>query len=302
MPVIVIPVPIIIRSGNQFPIPISTTHFFLLRSGRNAYRSERGVKHQTLSTFIFQFFTFHFQFSTLPCLPLPALNKIKLEAAQKFILHGQTLWLSALKCIYWEEQAVLIITDTHFGKTGHFRKEGIAVPQTVYREDLQRLFSLIQFYKPEKLIVVGDMFHAAANKEMELFMRWRNDHPSLKIDLVMGNHDILQTGWYVQANISITHGHYILAPFCFIHDIADKCETEANIKYFFCGHLHPSISIKGMGRQSLHFPCFYFTAEYAILPAFGKFTGTAKIKPAKTDQVFAILPPKNGEMGSVMKL
>ena len=73
-------------------------------------------------------------------------------------LHHQNLWLTAQRSIFWEEQKALIVSDLHFGKTGHFRKSGIAVPQTVYKEDLQRLVLLLNYFKPEQLIVVGDFF------------------------------------------------------------------------------------------------------------------------------------------------
>jgi hypothetical protein len=35
-------------------------------------------------------------------------------------------------------------------------------------------------------------------------------------------------------------------------------------------------------------PCFYFRNNQAILPAFGSFTGMAKINPQKGESVFAI--------------
>ncbi len=70
---------------------------------------------------------------------------------------------------------MLLLSDLHFGKTGHFRKEGIAVPQAIYKEDLQRLVTQIQFFKPQQVVVIGDMFHSHANKELDLFKKWRND-------------------------------------------------------------------------------------------------------------------------------
>jgi len=68
--------------------------------------------------------------------------------------------------------------------------------------------------------------------------------------------------------------------------------------YYFSGHLHPGIRIRGGGRQVLQFPCFYFGAEYAVLPAFGRFTGTVSIDPLPESNVFAILPPEGGERRS----
>ena len=90
------------------------------------------------------------------------------------ILHkiqDQNFWLSASRTIFWEEQKALILSDLHFGKTGHFRKAGIAIPQSVYKEDLQRLFNLLQYFKPQEIIAVGDLFHRHAKQELELFKR-----------------------------------------------------------------------------------------------------------------------------------
>ncbi len=226
-----------------------------------------------------------------------------MQASEKFLWKQQTLWLSPERCIFWEEQQSLILSDLHFGKTGHFRKSGIAVPQGVYRDDLQRLVSQVQYFKPQQLIVVGDLFHSKANKEMELFEKWRNDFSSLHIQLVQGNHDILTGAWYKQAGIDVCP-HLALDNFCFVHDIQDACEPGPTEPYYFSGHLHPAVSISGAGRQTLKFPCFYFGEKFSILPAFGKFTGTAMIEPNRCDSVFAILPANHlkGEKGAVLKL
>src|SRR6478672_9244810 len=97
------------------------------------------------------------------------------------IIYKNTFWLSLQRCVYWEEQNALIVSDLHFGKTGHFRKSGIAVPQNIFKEDLQRLVSLLNYFKPQQLIVVGDFFHSHENNELEWFKKWRNDFASLKI-------------------------------------------------------------------------------------------------------------------------
>ncbi|MBC7864811.1 MAG: ligase-associated DNA damage response endonuclease PdeM [Bacteroidia bacterium] len=227
-----------------------------------------------------------------------------MQAAEKFLLLGQTLWLSPERCIYWEEQQALIVSDLHFGKTGHFRKSGIPVPQNIYKDDLQRLISQVQHFKPQQLIVVGDLFHSVANKELDLFQRWRNDLSALHIQLVKGNHDILKNEWYSSVSIEVTNDHLSVANFCFVHDITQACEPSGEVNYYFSGHIHPCVSLNGPGRQSLKFPCFYFGKEYAILPAFGKFTGTALIERGYGDSVFAILPSNilKGEKGVVVKL
>jgi len=207
-----------------------------------------------------------------------------MEAPILHKLHHQHLWLSSQRSIFWEEQKALIVSDVHFGKTGHFRKSGIAVPQAVYKEDLQRLVSLLHYFKPERLIVVGDLFHSHANIELDLFKKWRSDFASLKVELVKGNHDILKETWYDEVDIIVHHKHLLIDNFLFSHEHCD-----GNGAYVFCGHIHPGIIISGLGKQSLRFPCFYFAEDHCILPAFSKFTGAVDMGLNHGRKIYAIV-------------
>ena len=200
------------------------------------------------------------------------------------MLQDNVFWLSPERSVYWEEQQALIISDLHFGKTGHFRKSGIAVPQTVFKNDLQRLFHLVQFFKPSQLLIVGDMFHSEENKEIDLFKRWRKDIGHISVKLIKGNHDILLDSLYADMEIELYGESMQIDDFIFTHH-----PVENNEAYVFSGHIHPGVRISGLGKQSLRFPCFYFTPTQAILPAFGGFTGFVSIEPAKQDKVFAIV-------------
>jgi uncharacterized protein len=209
----------------------------------------------------------------------------------------QQFWLTCNRTMFWEEEKALIVSDLHFGKTGHFRKSGIAVPASVYKEDLQRLIVQIQYFQPRELIIVGDMFHSTANKELELFLKWRSDLPDINIRLIRGNHDILKDDWYKNAGIDLSRQTLSRQHFHFVHDISDHLNRKEGyaenpgdeISYFFSGHIHPGIRIQGAGKQSLCFPCFYFGEKYAVLPAFSRFTGVAMIYPEAGEQVFAIV-------------
>jgi uncharacterized protein len=211
-------------------------------------------------------------------------------AFEKITIKNQDLCLSSDRSIYWEQENALVVSDLHIGKTGHFRKAGIAVPQSVFKEDMQRLISLIQYFKPQNLIVVGDMFHSSANKELELFTRWRSDFPGLKIKLVKGNHDILNKTWYAQSDIELFDSTLKISDFCFQHD-PGECgkDDDGKGQYVFSGHIHPGITIHGIGKQTLKFPCFYFTDSYCILPAFSRFTGMVGMRMKDDDIVYAIV-------------
>jgi DNA ligase-associated metallophosphoesterase len=210
-----------------------------------------------------------------------------MQAPVSYKLFHQQLWLSAHRCVFWEEAKTLIVSDLHFGKTGHFRKSGIAVPQAVYKEDLQRLVHLLQYFQPKQLVVVGDLFHSHENKELELFRKWRHDFPALHIHLVKGNHDILHNNWYKQCDIHVTEDELQLDCFRFRHDLDGPLVNARH--YFFSGHIHPGVRIKGPAKQSLSFPCFYFASNFCVLPAFSRFTGLAMVRPADHENVFAIV-------------
>ncbi len=207
----------------------------------------------------------------------------------KFSFKNESLWLSHERCIFWENEKALILSDLHFGKTGHFRKSGIAVPQNVFKEDLQRLFSQVQFFKATNLIIVGDLFHSYENKEMDLFLKWRNDLSSLHIRLIKGNHDILTRKFYELAGIEVSDEQWLRSPFCFTHDITLKCNDTGKDNFTFSGHIHPGIKINGIGKQSLRFPCFYFSKDYSVLPAFSRFTGLTSLQTKPSDKVFALI-------------
>jgi DNA ligase-associated metallophosphoesterase len=234
---------------------------------------------------------------------------------QQLIPHSllnNTFLLSPDRCIYWQEEKILILSDLHLGKTGHFRKSGIAVPQAIFKEDMQRLVTQLQLYKPEQVIVIGDMFHSHDNREHDFFLKWRKDFEQLCILLVKGNHDILNVQWYVEAGITLceatagsTDAILNIGNFVFTHDINDIEPSALDpSKYFFSGHIHPGISISGLGKQSLRFPCFYFGKQYAVLPAFSRFTGTQGIKPKRGESVYALLSPNTatGELGGILKV
>ena len=74
-----------------------------------------------------------------------------MTAPTPLMIHDQMFWLTTERGIFWEKESVLILADLHFGKTGHFRKNGIGVPHAVYKEDMQRMVDLISLFKPKKL-------------------------------------------------------------------------------------------------------------------------------------------------------
>jgi DNA ligase-associated metallophosphoesterase len=214
-----------------------------------------------------------------------------ISAATPFTLLGQTLHLLPQKAIYWEQQKALIVADVHFGKVGHFRKAGIAVPRDMEQSDLATLSDLIHEYRPEKLLFLGDLFHSDMNNDWDWFILWRSQFPGLQIILVRGNHDIIADSNYHQLNIEL-HDQLLMEPFLMLHHPLPDEQLQNADGYVFCGHIHPGVNLSGRGRQSVTLPCFAFGSRQAILPSFGKFTGKVAIRSQKTDRIFAVLKDK----------
>ena len=205
------------------------------------------------------------------------------------IIGNDHFILSGERALYWESEKTLIIADLHVGKTGHFRKSGIGVPAAIYKDDLHRLLAQLLFFKAERLIIVGDLTHSIANLELDLFRKWRKDFSSLEVHLASGNHDILDDTWYEDADIRVHNDPLFISSFYFVHDINQQPLTIEADQYAFTGHVHPAVTIRGKGKQSLRFPCFHFAKNYCILPAFSKFTGTYPVEKKQGDFIYALL-------------
>ncbi|CAN5567219.1 ligase-associated DNA damage response endonuclease PdeM [soil metagenome] len=201
-----------------------------------------------------------------------------------FDVVNETLTLLPEKAVYWERKKTLFITDTHFGKTDSFRAHGIPVPTGSLDNDINVLTSLIEKLKPEIIFFLGDLFHAKKSKNEELMRRlttWREKFSNVEMNLIRGNHDQHAGDPCEELKINCFDGPFEIAPFILSHD-----PQVFPSGYTLCGHVHPAVKLTGNNIPSASVPCFYFSKHYAILPAFGSFTGTYKIKPVKGDNIF----------------
>ncbi len=122
----------------------------------------------------------------------------------------EDLILTNHRAIFWEQKAMLILSDLHIGKTAHFRKNGIAIPKEILINDLLRLSNLIDYFDVKTIMIVGDLFHAEVNNDLLLFREWMNRYQSINFILVKGNHDRINKNpldtfvqWY-QVAIEVT--------------------------------------------------------------------------------------------------
>ena len=162
----------------------------------------------------------------------------------------------------------LLICDIHLGKGEYFQQNGIPLTNNSDEQNLLRIKNIVEEYIPNKLIILGDLFHSkysiseSLKNKVELLAATLN----IKIELIVGNHDI---GCKVK-NINFLNFKRS-NNFIFTHEPIEKFEDNIlNI----CGHYHPKIYLKD-SKDKLSFRCFALDEKKHIfyLPAFGDLTG-----------------------------
>ena len=201
----------------------------------------------------------------------------------EIILQEEKLILDAEKAIYWPRRKTLLLADLHLGKAEHFRKEGIPVPMAIRTKNLQRMDFLIAKYQPESVLFLGDLFHSVYNDSWKVFVDFLKKHRDISFELVVGNHDILSSEHYETAGLKLHQEPYFLQPFFLSHHPYDEVVEGC---YNLFGHIHPCVFLHGRGRQIMRLPCFHFGHFHGVLPAFGEFTGMAKMETTEGDRVF----------------
>lgn len=204
--------------------------------------------------------------------------------------QGETLKLLEQRAVYWPARKSLLLADWHLGKAGVFGRRGLAVPEGDCARDLARLDTLLAGFDIERLVVLGDLMHAPPGRDddwPERLAGWLTRHAALSMQVVAGNHDRVRAASLpagLGTRIDWQDEACVDAPFVFDH------EPQADPRgYLLAGHLHP-VRRLSFGADRLRAPAFWFRRDYAVLPAFGSFTGGHPIRPGQDDRVFVAGP------------
>jgi len=199
-------------------------------------------------------------------------------------ISGELLVCSELRVLYWPGRQTLFVSDVHLGKAASFRSASVPVPSGTTDRTLHRLSIALDLYGPTRLVILGDLWHAAAGRILDVEAKveaWRCHYGHMEMILVEGNHD--------RKSGKLPHAFNVReletldeAPFHLCHE---PCTAEG---YVLCGHLHPGVAFSAKGTRSLRLPCFWFAETFGVLPAFGEFTGFGAISPSASDQIIAI--------------
>ena len=204
----------------------------------------------------------------------------------------QTLHLAPERAVFWDEGRTLLVADAHFGKAATFRAHGIPVPHGTTADNLARLDVLVARWPVERIVFLGDFFHAKQGKAdvtVDAIAAWRTRHRGVAMTLVRGNHDTRAGDPPSRLGIDVVDESYVVGPFSMRHHPV-PCERG----YVLAGHLHPGYRLGGRAGDGVRLPCFWFGDEagsrVGVLPAFGAFTGTWIVDALPADRVFVVAP------------
>lgn len=205
--------------------------------------------------------------------------------------------------ITWGEAKTLVVTDLHIGWEIALSEKGIHVP-TQAPKLMQKLKTLIEAYKPDTLLILGDVKHTVATAEMSEWQdipNFLNETKNLvkEVIIIRGNHDgnlepllpegikVLSSTGAIIGDIGLFHGHRW------------PPSSMLNCKTLVMGHVHPVISLRDpagfkITRQVwVKAKCDGNHLAKSLLQRHGK--GKGKVRP-KTSQIF-IMPSFNDFLG-----
>ena len=214
-------------------------------------------------------------------------------ASAPFLWQGERLELLAGKAVWDPARRCLLLADLHLGKAETFQAHGIPLPSDGDAATLNALLELAAAYRPQQVVVLGDLIHSPLGLTGELRAKLAALPELLgcPLQLIGGNHE--RGSWIAGLAQQPSQA---LGPWWLSH----APEPRAG-RLNLCGHLHPVALLGGNGDR-LRLCCFSYCprSERLALPAFGALTGGMPL-PAHEQQwlvadgaVISLTPPPPG--------
>ncbi len=187
------------------------------------------------------------------------------KSSFKFSWEDTLLEMLPSRALFLPETKDLLICDIHLGKAEYFQQNGIPLTNNSDKNNFARIKKIVKKYSPERLIILGDLFHSKYSIDKTLQKKVEDLPEILKTDvqLIRGNHDLgcdiknIKV-FDIRRTKNITFSH-------------EPVNLENNKTLNICGHYHPKIYLKKNGDK-LSFRCFAMDISKNVLyiPAFGR--------------------------------
>ena len=200
------------------------------------------------------------------------------------------LWLDARGAVWLERESILAVADLHIGYAWAHRQQGNLLPVSAPEATTQRLLALIENYAPRDLVLLGDIVHSTARLpalEDELCTLFERLAEKTAPRLITGNHDAQLLGLLGKCGIDACVQRELRAgPHLLLHgegrdatvaekQLADAAQRRGRV---IIGHEHPAIRLSDGVATSAKCPCFVFSAQLLVLPAFSPWSAGTNVR------------------------
>lgn len=156
-----------------------------------------------------------------------------------------------------EEKRILFIADIHMGIEYELQKHGFFI-RTRGQDRITRICDLVKEADPDILVILGDVKHRIPGTSYQEFYELGNLFSALRkiipFCVTPGNHDpgieeflkpeeMRKKEGSIIDQVGILHGHTIP-------------DEELQGKLIFCGHHHPTVTLRDQVGVALRSPCF----------------------------------------------
>jgi metallophosphoesterase superfamily enzyme len=217
----------------------------------------------------------------------------------RMTLADQTFELLPQRGMFWFEQRILIVSDPKFDHTTSFPRRDVPYSAGARASALMRLTTLLNFFEPDILLILGDLVDEQALQSKEVregLLFWRHQFqevqfarvhdgnpspPSLLEDLCMIEYD----------------GQVQISPFEF------RESNGYSSGFVIAGRPHPTVKFldrsEGVGVKA---PCFHLRGASLTLPGFNSDSPSQNISPQQGDRLYVVGPTEIVELPTALAL
>jgi len=200
----------------------------------------------------------------------PRVTAARLHLADDLELDARrAAWLPCSRC--------LAVADLHLGEAWVRRARGQLVPLGVADTTVSRLRSLLESHRPERLILLGDIVHAAL--PLEGIRSAVQDLAGLEkqgvvMEWCLGNHDRQLARQLVRWGIPVKTPTQVNLPEALLFH-GDRPPEPPSLNapvpaWRIQGHLHPALVLDDGVATRAKVPCFLVAPGRLVLPAFSE--------------------------------
>ena len=176
----------------------------------------------------------------------------------KFYWEDTLIEMLPSRALFLPETKELLICDVHLGKAEYFQQNGIPLTNNSDENNFTRIKTIVKKYSPEKLMILGDLFHSKYSISKTLKKKVEDLPKLLKtnVELVLGNHDVgcniknIKI-FDIKKSKNITFSH-------------EPLNQDDNKNLNICGHYHPKLYLKNKGDQ-VSLRCFAMDMNKNVL-------------------------------------